>query len=62
MNQLYGNRRKNKLVREKPQNTNLKLNNTKQNNKACKFEESRGKITAQTGACWAKHAQQKQTE
>ena len=30
MNQLYGNRRKIKLVRERTQNTNLKLNNTKQ--------------------------------
>ena len=30
MNQLYGNRRKIKLVRERTQNTKLKLNNTKQ--------------------------------
>ena len=30
MNQLYGNRRKIKLVRERTQNTNLKLNKTKQ--------------------------------
>ena len=30
MNQLYGNRRKIKFVRERTQNTNLKLNNTKQ--------------------------------
>ena len=30
MNQLYGNRRKIKLVRERKKNTNLKLNNTKQ--------------------------------
>ena len=30
MNQLYGNGRKIKLVRERTQNTKLKLNNTKQ--------------------------------
>ena len=30
MNQLYGNRGKIKFVRERTQNTNLKLNNTKQ--------------------------------
>ena len=30
MNQLYGNRRRIKLVRERTQNTKLKLNNTKQ--------------------------------
>ena len=30
MNQLYRNRWKIKLVRERTQNTNLKLNNTKQ--------------------------------
>ena len=30
MNQLYRNRRKIKLVRERTQNTNLNLNNTKQ--------------------------------
>ena len=30
MNQLYGNRTKIKLVTERTQNTNLKLNNTKQ--------------------------------
>ena len=30
MNQIYGNQRKIKLVREKTQNTKLKLNNTKQ--------------------------------
>ena len=30
MNQRYGNRRKIKFVRERTQNTNLKLNNTKQ--------------------------------
>ena len=32
MNQLNGNRRKIKLVRERTQNTKLKLNNTKRNN------------------------------
>ena len=39
MNQLYGNRRKIKLVRERMQNTKLKLNNTKQK---IKHANSRG--------------------
>ena len=39
MNQLYGNRRKIKFVRERTQNTNLKLNNTKQK---LKHANSRG--------------------
>ena len=43
MNQLYGNRRKIKLVRQRTQNTKLKLYTDKAKNKACKFEGSREK-------------------
>ena len=39
MNQLYGNRRKINLARERTQNTKLKLNNTKQK---IKLANSRG--------------------
>ena len=52
MNQLYGNRRKIKLVRERTQNTKLKLNNTKQKIKRANSRGAGEKITAQTGACW----------
>ena len=54
MNQLYGNRRKIKLVRERTQNTKLKLNNTKQKIKSANSRG--GGEKSQTGACWEKHA------
>ena len=39
MNQLYGNGTKIKLVTERTQNTNLKLNNTKQKIKSANSRE-----------------------